>query len=210
MLAWRRWVVKLFPCTFRAIALVCLLLSGCEQMPTQVRALRSPPPEAPPANPHPSLHQRNKTGPQGEGSCVHASLVNHWRWLNRHEIAAKWWATYGDGEYASRLMERLDAAGEKYVYTEKADPRFLDWCSQTRRGAILWWKPSHCCTFEGWVTDKSGKQFAAVLDNNRPGVYEYHEREQFIRGWAGFGGFALSSLSPPPTANVWQSYEVVK
>lgn len=136
-------------------------------------------------------------------------MVNHLRWLNRHMLAARWWATYHDGEYATRLMQRLDAAGEDYVCTEKADPRFLDWCTLTRRGAIIWWKPNHCCTFAGWVKDVRGVTYAAILDNNNPGEYEYTEREQFIRGWAGFQGFALTVLSPPPTASPWLSYEVL-
>ncbi len=84
-----------------------------------------------------------------KGDCVHASLVNHLRWLNRFELGERWRTTYADGEWDSRLRDRLDAAGIDYSYTLKADPRFLDWASATRRGAILWWKPAHCCTFVG-------------------------------------------------------------
>ncbi len=100
---------------------------------------------------------------------MHASMVNHMRWLNQFALADAWWKTYHDGEYASRLMQRLDAANIPYVFTERADPRFLDWCTETRRGAILWWKPSHCCTFCGWTTQADGKTYAVILDNNRPG-----------------------------------------
>jgi len=115
----------------RAAALVAslMLLAGCEPTPVQVRALPSPRTEQPAANLPASLHQRNWTGPQRQGSCVHASLTSHLRWLNEFELGEQWRSTYSDGEYASRLMRRLDAAGIDYSYTLKADPRFLDWAT---------------------------------------------------------------------------------
>lgn len=185
-------------------------LSGCEQAtPVQVVALPAPEPEQPPANLPPELHQRNWVGPLGQGSCVHASLVNHLRWLNDWQLAERWKRTYSDGEYESRLRRRLDAAGIDYGYTLRADPRFLDWASATRRGAIVWWKPSHCCTFVGWV-ERNGKQYAAILDNNYPGKFELTEREQFLRLWAGYGGFGLAVFDPPASSKTWKSYEVIK
>ncbi len=135
-------------------------------------------------------------------------MVNHMRWLNQFALADAWWKTYHDGEYASRLMQRLDAANIPYVFTERADPRFLDWCTKTRRGAILWWKPSHCCTFCGWTRQSDGKTYAVILDNNRPGNWELTEREQFVRLWAGYGGFALAVMKPPASQKTWLSYEV--
>lgn len=194
------------------IAIALLLVSaGCSipGMPVRARALPVPPLEQPPANLPRELHQRNWTGPLRQGSCVHASMVSHLRGLNQHELAERWRATYSDGEYDSRLRARLDAAGVNYAFTLKADPRFLDWASESRRGAILWWKPSHCCNFKGWVT-KDGKQYAAVLDNNYPGRFELTPREQFIRLWAGYGGFALTVTDGAPMSSIpYLSYEVI-
>jgi hypothetical protein len=192
-----------------AIGLLSLACGCTPEPPKHARALAAPPRESPVCNLPATLHQRNELGPLGQGSCVHASLVNHLRWLNQFTLADRWWKTYHDGEYASRLMQRLDAANVDYVFTEKADPRFLDWCTETKRGAILWWKPSHCCTFAGW-TVQQGKTYAVILDNNRPGNWELTEREQFVRLWAGYGGFALAVLQPPASAITWQSYEVVQ
>jgi hypothetical protein len=189
--------------------LLILLLAGCQEPTVQVRSLPCPSAEQPPANLPAALHQRNKLGPQGQGSCVHASLVSHLRWCNQAQLAARWWSTYGDGEFDSRLRARLDAANVDYVYTLRADPRFLDWCSGTRRGCILWWKPSHCCTFMGWVKQANGREYAAILDNNSPGRFELTEREQFIRLWAGYGGFGLSVCDPPASSLTYRSYEVV-
>lgn len=185
-----------------------LLVAGCNTV-TRVRALPEPPAEQPAANLPANLHQRNWTGPLNQGSCVHASMVNHLRWLNRFELADRWRATYSDGEYDSRLRRRLDANNIDYAFTLKADPRFLDWATATRRGAILWWKPSHCCTFAGFVV-RDGKQYAAILDNNYPGRFELTPREQFVRLWAGYGGFALTVLNDPTTSLPYRSYEVIE
>ncbi|WP_419187809.1 hypothetical protein [Stieleria bergensis] len=174
----------------------------------QVRRLPAPPPEQPIANLPRELHQCNWTGRLNQGSCVHASLVNHLRWLNEYELGERWRATYSDGEWDTRLRSRLDAAGIDYSYTIKADPRFLDWATATRRGAILWWKPAHCCTFVGWV-EREGRQYAAILDNNYPGRFELTPREQFVRLWAGYGGFALTVLEDPASSLPYRSYEVV-
>jgi len=190
------------------VILAIVSLSGCTTE-KRVRALPVPPSEQPPANLPVSLHQRNWLGPKKQGSCVHASLVSHMRWLNMHEMGERWRSTYGDGEWEDQLRRRLNAAGLDYVFTNRSDPRFLDWCSQTRRGAICWWKPSHCCTFVGWVT-QDGKEYAAILDNNYPGKYELTPREQFIRLWAGYGGFALSLVNEPASSLTYKSYEVIQ
>ncbi len=206
-----------------ASVLFLIVLAGCSVDSQRAYPLPEPAPETPVCNLPKLLHQRNKLGPLGQGSCVHASLVNHLRWLNQFELAQRWWLTYGDGEYASRLMQRLDAAGmkNKYYFTEKSDPRFLDWCTRNRTGAILWWKPSHCCTFEGFAMGEDilandrgakdvqpGVQYACILDNNYPGRFEYTERAQFVRLWASYGGFALCILDAPATSIPYLSYEV--
>lgn len=193
-----------------AIAIVVLLVvvafAGCDLQPRQVVALPVPAPEQPACNLPATMHIRNWLGPQRQGSCVHASLKNYALWHNDFAFVKGW--PHADGEYASRLMQRLDAAGYDYAFTERADPRFLDWCSQERHGAIVWWKPSHCCTFMGWVSGQDGKQYAAILDNNFPGKFEFTEREQFVRLWAGYGGFGLAMLMAPTISIPYRSYEL--
>ena len=201
-------LTKLTRRKFCWLMLVTIAAVGCNT-PVQVRPLKPPLPEQPLANLPAELHQRNWTGPLGQGSCVHASMTNHLRWLNEITLAQQWKNSYSDGEWESRLRARLDAADIDYGYTVKADPRFLDWANNTRRGAILWWKPNHCCTFMGWV-NKDGRQYASVLDNNYPGRFELTDREQFIRLWAGYGGFALTVVRDPTSSLPWRSYEVVR
>jgi len=106
-------------------------------------------------------------------------------------------------------MQRLDAANVDYIWTDDADPRFLDYVSELRIGCILWWKPSHCCTFMGWVV-RDGKQYATILDNNYPGKLEFTPREQFVRLWSGYGGFGLAVDGTPATSIPYLSYQVVE
>lgn len=189
------------------LTLLLLLTVGCAELtpPPVVKPLPAPPREQPICNLPAALHVRNWLGPEGQGSCVHASLKNHALWHNDFAFVAKW--PYGDGDYATRIRERLDAFGYDYAYTERYDSRFLDWCHRNRHGAIIWWKPAHCCTFMGWV-ERDGRQYAAILDNNYPGKFELTERDQFVRLWAGYGGFALSFVKSPTIARPFKSYEV--
>ena len=54
------------------------------------------------------------------------------------------------------------------------------------------------------------EQYAAILDNNYPGRFELTPREQFVRLWAGYGGFALSVLQDPASSLPYRSYEVIQ
>lgn len=190
------------------LLIVMLLVCGCARTPVAI-GLPVPPPEVPTCNLPLPLRQHNWVSRNGEGSCVYASLINHVRWLNLPELADHVRNTYSGGEYETRLIKHLDDMNVDYSYTRKADPRFLDWCDQERRGAILWWKPYHCCTFCGWVTKADGRQYAVILDNNREEDFELTEREQFIRLWAGYGGFALCVMADPANHVPYPAYELI-
>jgi hypothetical protein len=194
---------------FATLLLACLVAIGCTSK-AQYRALSRPTKiETPAINPPFEIRQSNRRGPKGEGSCVHASLVSMLNWQNQFELSNWWWNNYGDGEWTDQLKRRLDAAEVPYAFTEKANIKILDDAHASRRGAIIWWKPSHCCTFVGWAKDRNGKEYAAILDNNKTQSFEYVERNQFHKQWAGYGGFALTTLYDPPAAPIWKSYEVV-
>ncbi len=191
---------------------MCLFLPLVERS-SHVVALPVPAAESPPLNLPQELRQLNwlsRPNGQGhrEGSCVHASFVMLLNWHNRVTDALRWKATYEGGEYASELEARLRAAGIGYRSTRDAEPTFLDWCSESRHGAILWWKPNHCCLFAGWV-NRNGTWYAAIIDNNHPERFEYTERTQFLRLWQGYGGYALTITSPPTIPIPYPTYEVV-
>ena len=190
--------------------LVCVFAIGCDT-PPNVRALPGPTAvEAPVFNPPLPIRQANWLSTNREGSCVHASLSSMLHWQNQFDLAAWWRSQYSGGEWSDQLRRRLDAAKVPYAYTERANLQLLDDAHASRRGALLWWKPSHCCTFCGWVQSQDGRTYAVILDNNATTRYEYVERSQFHRQWAEYGGFALTTLYDPPSLPIWKSYEIVE
>jgi hypothetical protein len=197
----------------RPTLFACLLLSfciGCDDR-NAYRALPGPPSiETPAINPPLQIRQQNWRGQNGEGSCVHASLSSMLHWQNQFELAKWWRSQYSGGEWSDQLRRRLDAAKVPYAFTERANLKLLDDAHASRRGALLWWKESHCCTFVGWAEGKDGRVYACILDNNAIQKYEYVERSVFHRRWADFGGFALMTLYDPPSAPIWKSYEIIE
>jgi hypothetical protein len=191
---------------------VFVMFAGCEQLPTasDYVALPAPAPEHPVVNPAYPIRQQNWLGGPGrnEGSCVHASLSSMLHWQNQFTLAQRWRKTYDGGEYDSRLRDRLKDAGIPYAYTVKTNIEFLDFAHNTRRGALMWWKPNHCCTFCGWVRGNDQKIYAVILDNNSTQKYELVERNQLHRLWAGYGGFALTTLYDPPSPPIYKSYSL--
>jgi hypothetical protein len=197
---WR--ILKLIP--------ACLLIAmsfGCDAVGTpQVQPLAPPKLEQPVVQLPAPLRQKNWTV-NGEGSCVYASLTTVARWCHRFDVA-EWLSNpeiNGGGEYGSRLRQKLDSVGVPYSYTDRANVEFLDWCDESRRGCILWWKTSHCCTFAGWIR-VNGKRYATIIDNNHPHVYEFTEEKLFLSEWNRFGGFGLTLLYDPASPRPWLSF----
>jgi hypothetical protein len=200
---WR--ILRLIP----AMVLIGICTVGCDRIvPQNVTPIAPPKLEQPVLQLPVPLRQRNWTV-RGEGSCVYASLTTVARWVHRPDIA-KWLSDptqNGGGEYGTRLRQRLDEVGVQYSYTDRASVAFLDWCNESRRGAIVWWKTSHCCTFAGWVS-VNGKRYAAIIDNNHPETFELTEANLFISEWTRFGGFGLTLLYDPASPRPWLSYTV--
>lgn len=145
----------------------------------------------------------------GGGSCVHASTVNLLKWMGQFEMAEWWRANYSGGEYDSRLIQRMEAAGLKYAWSR--DPSFFNWCARTRRGAGIFYKPSHAINFVG-ITSPTPENFGQypdrevfnLLDNNATGYPEQHGhyelvmRREFEERWRGYGSFAWTLIYDPP------------
>ena len=53
------------------------------------------------------LRQNNWRGPQGQGSCVHATMISLFRWQYRLKTADRWRQTYGDGEWPEDLAAEV-------------------------------------------------------------------------------------------------------
>lgn len=192
-----------------ATLLLLVLISGCV-VPAQLELAEPRPLEVPVANIPKEMRIRNwaSTRPDkyGQGSCVHASTIHVFKWQGEEKLAEYWRNKYSGGETSVSITRYLKSEGIPYVstlneetYECSGDPAFLQWVSDTRRAATIWWKPSHACTFVGFVEIK-GVPHAAVLDNNYPERIEYHEAKKFITEWRKFGGFALAITQPPPRA----------
>ncbi len=188
----------------------CLLLfliavCGCDSTPA-VRPVKPPPLEVPAANLPRPLREWNWTDRNGAGSCVIASSVYHLRWQDKLSIADRLRRTYAGGQTATSIRNIWTREGIPHVYTEAGDPAFLDWASRTRRGAIIWYFPSHCVHFCGFSM-VDGQEFAVLNDNNRIDGMIKIPRSEFLRNWRGYGGFACTALFAPSPPLPWPAYE---
>ena len=182
-------------------AMLLVALSGCvaPAKPAPEQRLLPPmaAPEVPVANLPVSLRPFNWVDSRGSGSCVNASTVFNLHWSNQPQLADWWRRSHAGGETSTTIRQHHDARQLRYFYTLRADPALLDWCTATRRSALIWFYPSHCVNFCGFHKDESGREMAYLLDNNRPRSFIKVERSKFIREWAGYGGFALALAAPP-------------
>lgn len=132
----------------------------------------------------------------GGGSCVHASTVMCLRWQGLDDLADWWRRTYAGGEHASGLSSKLERAGVRFAYTTSGDAEFLEWACRTRRGCGITYFPNHfICLVH------LDPQQAILLDNNRIDRYLTIPRDEFLRRWQSYGGWACTPVySPAPPA----------
>jgi hypothetical protein len=154
----------------------------------------APKKERPTINVPASMRQSNWRGPQGQGSCVHASMISLFRWQYRLKTADHWRRAYGDGEYPEDLAAKFDREGIRYAYVTNGDVRFLEWACRTRRGAgvtVLGGAHMVCLVH---LDDK----WAAILDNNSVERFVWVPRETFIAEWKASYGWAVTPIYTPP------------
>lgn len=193
---------------FNWFALLLVLASGCVGRRQQWIELPAPPPEVPAVNLPASMRPHNWTDSRGSGSCVIASSVYHFRWLNRPEIADFFRRTYAGGQTATSIEQKWRAAGIPFVSTgddTAGDPEFLEWASVTRRGAIIWYFDNHCVHFCGYAV-LNGQEYAVLNDNNREDKYIRIPKMEFLKKWRGYGGFACTALLPPAPSIPFRGY----
>ncbi len=93
----------------------------------------------------------------------------------------------------------MEEAGLRYAYTKDADVAFLEWATRNRLGVGIFYFPRHAIN----LVDLNEHE-AVLLDNNRPNEYIRVPREEFIRAWRGYGGFAWTVVyGPPPPYPTW-------
>lgn len=133
---------------------------------------------------------RNYSG----GSCVLASTVSLLRWQGRDDLADIIRSRYSGGQSSGSLHAKLEAHQIRYASTTNGDVRFLEWAIRTRRGSGITYFSNHYIN----LVDLDG-QYATLMDNNSPLRFIRVPREEFIRAWRGFGGWATTVVySPAP------------
>jgi len=151
--------------------------------------------EKPTVNLETVFREHNWLGPQGEGSCVHATLVSLYNWEGQFEMADYWKAHYADGEFASTLADKMNKIGVRYAYTTNENNiSFLEWACDTRRGCgVAVHNRAHMVMLIHLDTE-----YACILDNNHPENFKWMPREEFIADWISSGSWAVSPVYTPP------------
>ncbi len=151
--------------------------------------------ERPTVNLEEAFREENWLGPQGEGSCVHATLIMLFRWQGQFEMADYWKANHADGEYASALADKMDRAGVRYAYTSREDGiEFLEWACETRRGCGVAVNNRAHMVMLVYLDD----EYACVLDNNFPKEFKWIPRDVFMADWLTSGSWAVVPIYTPP------------
>ncbi len=140
------------------------------------------------------MRQKNKVGPRGSGSCVHATMVTLLRWQGKPKLADWWWKHNGDGEWSGGLAAKFDAAGIKFAYTEgRGDVGFLEWACRTRRGCgIEWMGGAHMLALVHFDKTRAG-----ILDNNYTEKIQWFPRQTVLNEWLSAGSWAVTPIYTP-------------
>lgn len=168
-------------------------------------------------------NDRTKDNPRGlpghgYGLCVFTSIEIMSRWLNVMEVAGfqKWMENKPGGGFPAKVDQMIAAfckekgiAVPEYVQHTGGDDAFLDLAVSTGRGACVTY-----AGFDGFYKDQWGRDcwidhmvylahldqdWAAIIDNNRPGSWVWMSRKEFLTRWrARGGGWAFVFLASPP------------
>lgn len=189
--------------------LAAVLVCGCRVMDDAARRDRPDLPrrdapsaeqstEMPAVNVPLSARQRNYRG----GSCVHASTITLFRWQGRDDLAELWRRRYSGGEGPDGLAAKLRGQGVDFAYVTDGDVGFLEWAASTRRGAGICYWPNHYVCLVHLDRERAG-----LLDNNRIDRIIWINRDEFVRNWRRYGGWACTPVySPAPPLPTWKRF----
>ena len=183
------------------IALLFVVLAGCDGIeirlegpPVDDRRAPAVPIEYPTVNLPVALRQANWRGDEGEGSCVHASMISLFRWQGRYATADHWRRIYGDGEWAEGLAAKMEREGVRFAYTVgRSDVGFLEWACRTRRGCgvtVLGGRHMVCLVH-------FDEKWAGILDNNDPRQITWVPRRTFLAEWFNSNSWAVTPVYAP-------------
>ncbi len=132
-------------------------------------------------------------------SCMWASFQNALRWQHQEQVAAACRAHCYGPAGVHQVAAWSDAAGLDYAYTDCGNAAFLDWCSRTRRGAVVVYENGcHAILFCGYLGAD-----AVLLDPNHPERLDRLPRDAFLKEWLRSGGCAITPLYAPTPPQPW-------
>lgn len=159
-----------------------------------------------------SQHMRNVGGSDGYGLCVFTSLQHSARWQGVYSIEGyrRYMESRPGGGYPSKVDATLKAFCQSkgitvpdYIQHTGGDDGFLDLAIRTGRcpsvtygGKDGFYRSGvyHMVNLAHIDADS-----AAIIDNNRPGVWVWMSRRDFLFRWRDMdGGWAVVLLGPPP------------
>jgi hypothetical protein len=157
-------------------------------------------------------HIKNVGGSDGAGLCVFTSVEHSARWQNVRDLDGfqRWMTRRPGGGWPQKLDQMLAAyAREKgvslppYIQHTGGDESFLLAALKTDR--------MPCITYAGRDDFYRGRiahmvnlahldgERAAIIDNNRPGVWLWMTRAELLQRWRDMdGGWAVVLLAAPP------------
>jgi hypothetical protein len=152
-------------------------------------------------------HVKNFGAPDDNlGLCVFASMTMGARWHNVRaldDVIHKLRKGGGWPEKVDQVFKQF-APDLKYVQYEGKDPAILDKAMLESRMCHVTYgygERYRMQTIAHMVNlVHLDQKWAAILDNNFPGTYEWMPREEFLKRWAhpGGQGWAYVMLAPPP------------
>lgn len=133
------------------------------------------------------------------GSCLWAAFQDVLAWQNREQDATYCRQNCAGGAGVTDVTAVCDRRGLDYACTTSGDADFLEWASETRRGAAIYWHGgAHAITFCGFVGNK-----AVIIDNNSPGKEQWLGRGEFLSEWRAAGGVAVTTVYAPLPPRPW-------
>jgi hypothetical protein len=150
--------------------------------------------EMPTVNLVPALRQANWKGSEGEGSCVHATMIMLFRWQGRKDLATLWKSKYENGERYLNLASKFDNEGVRYAYTwNQNDVGFLEWACATRRGCGVTVRGGRHMVMLVYLDSER----AGILDNNAIGKVQWVSRRTFLSEWYNANSWAVTPVYAP-------------
>jgi hypothetical protein len=152
-------------------------------------------------------HVRNFGAPEdGQGLCVFASMDMAARWHHMHELIDVIHKVRKGGGWPEKVRDVIGelAPQRHFVQYEGVSPSILDASMAARSPVCVTYGYSprygNQTIYHMVILVHLDAEWAAIVDNNFPGTFEWMSRTEFIKRWChpGHKGWAYTFLEAPP------------